>query len=93
MRGFGPDAVPVVGQQGLNPCSIFFFFFFFCFGIQLYVLLSPYLYLFNLLFTGAKLRHNDFRIFADPSRIFTYNCAETFKTMSRNLSENMPGHA
>ena len=44
-------------------------------------------------FTGAQLRHNDFRIFADPSRIFTYNCAETFKTTSRNLSENMPGHA
>ena len=43
--------------------------------------------------TGAQLRHNDFRIFADPSRIFTYNCDETFKTTSRNLSEKMPGHA
>ena len=42
--------------------------------------------------TGAQLRHNDFRIFADPSRIFTYNCDETFKTTSRNLSEKMPGH-
>ena len=37
--------------------------------------------------TGAQLRHNDFRIFADPSRIFTYNCDETFKTTSRNLSK------
>ena len=44
-------------------------------------------------FTGAQLRHNDFRIFADPSRIFTYNCDETFKTTSRNLSEKMPEHA
>ena len=43
--------------------------------------------------TGAQLRHNDFRIFADLSRIFTYNCDETFKTTSRNLSEKMPGHA
>ena len=43
--------------------------------------------------TGAQLRHNDFRIFADPSRIFTYNCDETFKTTSRNLSKKMPGHA
>ena len=43
--------------------------------------------------TGAQLHHNDFRIFADLSRIFTYNCDETFKTTSRNLSENMPGHA
>ena len=43
--------------------------------------------------TGAQLRHNEFRIFADPSRIFTYNCDETFKTTSRNLSEKMPGHA
>ena len=45
------------------------------------------------MFTGAQLRHNDFRIFADPSRIFTYNCDETFKTTPRTLSENMPGHA
>ena len=40
--------------------------------------------------TGAQLqllRHNDFRIFADPSRIFTYNCDETFKTTSQTLSE------
>ena len=43
--------------------------------------------------TGAQLRHNDFRIFADQSRIFTYNCDETFKTMSRNLSEKMTGQA
>ena len=43
--------------------------------------------------TGAQLRHNDFRIFADPSRIFTYNCDETFKTTSRTLSENIPEHA
>ena len=43
--------------------------------------------------TGAQLRHNDFRIFADPSRLFTYNCDETFKTTSWTLSENMPGHA
>ena len=43
--------------------------------------------------TGAQLRHNDFRIFADPSRIFTYNYDETFKTTSRTLGENMPGHA
>ena len=43
--------------------------------------------------TGAQLRHNDFRIFADPSRIFTYNCDETFKTTSRTLIEYMPGHA
>ena len=46
-----------------------------------------------IVFTGAQLRHNDFQIFADSSRIFTYNCDETFKTMSRTLSENMPGHA
>ena len=39
------------------------------------------------IYTGAQLRHNDFRIFADPSRIFTYNCDETFKTTSRILSE------
>ena len=37
--------------------------------------------------TGAQLRHNDFKIFADPSRIFTYNCDETFKITSPNLSE------
>ena len=43
--------------------------------------------------TGAQLRHNDIRIFADPSRIFTYNCDETFKTTSWNLSEKMPEHA
>ena len=43
--------------------------------------------------TGAQLRHNDFRIFADPSQIFTYNCDKTFKTTSWTLSENMPGHA
>ena len=43
--------------------------------------------------TGAQLRHNDFRIFADQSRIFTYNCDETFKTTSQTLNENMPGHA
>ena len=43
--------------------------------------------------TGAQLRHIGFRIFADPSRIFTYNCDKTFKTTSRTLSENMPGHA
>ena len=46
-----------------------------------------------VIITGAQLRHNDFRIFADPSRIFTYNCDETFKTTSRYLSEKMPGHA
>ena len=44
-------------------------------------------------YTGAQLCHNDFRIFADPSRIFTYNCDETFKTTSRTLSKNMRGHA
>ena len=49
--------------------------------------------LYTACFTGAQLRHNDFRIFADPSRIFTYNCAENFKTTARNLSKNMPGHA
>ena len=38
-------------------------------------------------YTGAQLRHNDFRIFADPSRIFTYSCDETFKTTSRIISE------
>ena len=43
--------------------------------------------------TGAQLRHNDFRIFTDPSRIFTDNCDKTFKTTSQTLSENMPGHA
>ena len=48
---------------------------------------------FSIIFTGAQLRHNDFRIFADLSRIFTYNCDETFKTTSQTLSENMPGHA
>ena len=51
------------------------------------------IYFIVLINTGAQLRHNDFRIFADPSRIFTYNCDETFKTTSRTLSENMPGHA
>ena len=37
------------------------------------------------IYTGAQLRHNDFRIFADPSRIITYNCDETFKTTSQTL--------
>ena len=46
-----------------------------------------------IILTGAQLRHNDFRIFADPSRIFTYNCDKTFKTTSLTLSENMQGHA
>ena len=49
------------------------------------------LFIWNI--TGAQLRHNDFRIFADASRIFTYNCDETFKTTSWNLSEKMPGDA
>ena len=40
-------------------------------------------------FTGAQLRHNDFWIFADPSRIFTYNCDETFKTTSRANGKNV----
>ena len=48
---------------------------------------------FRFIFTGAQLRHNDFQIFTDPSRIYTYNCDETFKTTSRTSSENMPGHA
>ena len=43
--------------------------------------------------TGAQLRHNDFRIFTDPSRINTYNCDETFKTTLGTSSENMPVHA
>ena len=38
--------------------------------------------------TGAQLRNYDFGF----SLIFTYNCDETFKTTSRILSENMPGH-
>ena len=48
---------------------------------------------FSTIYTCAQLRHNDFRIFADPSRIFTCKSDETFKTTSRTLSENMPGHA
>ena len=39
MRGFGPDVVPVV----VRPTRLYLLDFF-CSGIQLYVLLSPYLY-------------------------------------------------
>ena len=48
---------------------------------------------FHYIFTGAQLRHNYFRIYSDPSRIFTYNCVETFQTTSLTLSEHMPGLA
>ena len=39
-----------------------------------YFLVHVYFFSDRLYFTGAQLRHNDFWIFADPSRTFTYNC-------------------
>ena len=53
MRGFGPDAVPVVGSTGVK------LFDFFCSGIQLYVLLSPCLCLVSFLYLGLYVLEDD----------------------------------
>ena len=44
MRGFGPDAVSAVRTARV------YLFVFFCYGIQLYVLLSPYLCFISLIY-------------------------------------------
>ena len=53
MRGFGPDAVSVVG-----PTKVWLFDFF-CSGIKLYVLLSPYLCFISFLYLDVYVLGDD----------------------------------
>ena len=50
MRGFGLDAVSAVSPPGFD---------FFCYGIQLYVLLSPYLCFITFLYLDLYVLGDD----------------------------------
>ena len=52
MRGFGPDAVSVSGPPGFN-------YLIFCYGIQLFVLLSPYLCFVTFLYLDSYVLGDD----------------------------------
>ena len=68
MRGFGPVAVSAVRTARVQ------LFDFFCYGIQLYVLLSPYLCCISFLYL-------DLYVLGDKLRIFhanqTYMCLDS----------------
>ena len=53
MRGFGPDAVSAVRLTRVK------LFDFFCYGIQLYVLLSPYLCFITFLYLDLYVLGDD----------------------------------